>query len=121
MRVCRRQFLRANGAVLALPFLPSVAGAGAAAAAAAARPEKKLLMMYVPNGLVRRCFFPGESNAELPGFVGGFEADKIKDKKRVKNTPASTRWGSPWRTSTSPAGGATSMKTAATSTPAAPS
>ena len=84
MRISRRQFLRANGAVLALPFLPSVAGA---AAAAATRPEKKLLMMYVPNGLVRRCFFPGEANSELPGFVGGFDADKTKDKKRIKNTP----------------------------------
>jgi Protein of unknown function (DUF1552) len=83
MRISRRQFLRANGAVMALPFLPSVAEA----AAAATRPDKKLLIMYVPNGLVRRCFFPGEENGELPGFVGGFNADKTKDQKRHKNTP----------------------------------
>ncbi len=83
MQISRRHFLRANGAVLALPFLPSIVGA----AAAPARPDKKLVMMYVPNGLVRRCFFPGEKNGELPGFVGGFNADKIKDKKRIKNIP----------------------------------
>lgn len=69
--------------MMALPFLPSVAGK----AIAATRPDKKLLMMYVPNGLVRRCFFPGEENGELPGFVGGFNADKIKDQKRIKNKP----------------------------------
>lgn len=83
MNISRRQFLRANGAMMALPFLPSVAGK----AIAATRPDKKLLMMYVPNGLVRRCFFPGEENGELPGFVGGFNADKIKDQKRIKNKP----------------------------------
>ena len=44
-------------------------------------------MVYVPNGLVRRCFFPGEESAELPGFVGGFNADKFKDEKRVQNKP----------------------------------
>jgi len=85
MHLSRRQFLRANGAALALPFFPSVAGA--TAAAAAVRPDKKLLMMYVPNGLVRRCFFPGEENGELPGFVGGFNADKGKDQKRHQNVP----------------------------------
>ena len=83
MHISRRQFLRANGAIMALPFLPSVAGK----AIAATRPDKKLLMMYVPNGLVRRCFFPGEENGELPGFVGGFNADKMKDQKRIKNKP----------------------------------
>lgn len=83
MRISRRQFLRANGAVMALPFLSSIAGANTAAT----RPDKKLLIMYVPNGLVRRCFFPGEENGELPGFVGGFNADKTKDEKRHKNTP----------------------------------
>jgi hypothetical protein len=41
--------------------------------------------MYVPNGVVRRCFFPGEENGQLPGFVGGFNADKTKDANRVQN------------------------------------
>jgi len=36
---------------------------------------------------VRRCFFPGEEEGELPGFVGGFNADKIKKEKRIENVP----------------------------------
>ena len=43
--------------------------------------------MYVPNGIVRRCFFPGEESAELPGFIGNFEADKVKDQRRFRNDP----------------------------------
>ena len=43
--------------------------------------------MYIPNGIVRRCFFPGEEQADLPGFVGGFNADKTKQDKRVANVP----------------------------------
>ncbi len=68
---------------MALPFLPSVA----LGAAGPVKPDKKLVMMYVPNGMVRRAFFPGEENEELPGFIGGFNADKIKDKKRIVNKP----------------------------------
>ena len=51
------------------------------------KPNKKLVIMYVPNGLVRRCFFPGEEEATLPGFIGGFNADKTKNQRRYKNTP----------------------------------
>jgi hypothetical protein len=43
--------------------------------------------MYIPNGIVRRCFFPGEENGTLPDFVGGFNADKTKEKLRVENVP----------------------------------
>ena len=80
----RRQFLRTGGAAMALPFLPSI---GQSAKPSANVPDKKLVMMYVPNGLVRRCFFPGEEEAELPGFVGGFNADKSKKEKRIPNKP----------------------------------
>jgi hypothetical protein len=80
----RRKFLLSNGAAMALPFLPSLASA---APKATGTPDKKLIMMYVPNGLVRRCFFPGEEESELPGFVGGFNADKIKNEKRIRNQP----------------------------------
>ncbi|HIG30393.1 MAG TPA: DUF1552 domain-containing protein [Verrucomicrobiales bacterium] len=80
MKLSRRKFLAANGAALTLPFLPSVAGA------ASKKPAKKFVMVYVPNGLVRRCFFPGEQEGVLPGFVGGFNADKVKD-KRKQNIP----------------------------------
>jgi hypothetical protein len=43
--------------------------------------------MYIPNGIVRRGFFPGEEQSELPKFVGGFNADKTKSDLRVKNVP----------------------------------
>lgn len=84
MGISRRRFLRTKGAVLTLPFLPSLATAGERQTQ---RPHKKLVMVYIPNGIVRRCFFPGEEQTEIPGFVGGFNADKIKEEKRIKNQP----------------------------------
>ncbi|MFT5128858.1 MAG: hypothetical protein ACI8W8_002477 [Rhodothermales bacterium] len=82
MRVSRRQFLRASGATIALPFLPSLAGAAALA------PTKRFVMMYVPNGLVRRCFIPGEKRAELPGFrtVRGSETDRGSTELKAPGT-----------------------------------
>ena len=68
---------------MALPFLPSLAKANTTDFL----PNKKLVMMYIPNGILRRYFFPGEEDAILPGFVGGFNADKIKDQKRFVNKP----------------------------------
>ena len=70
---------------MALPFLHSVPEANAAVPKSGEKPSRKLVIMYIPNGIVRRCFFPGEEEAELPGFVGGFNADKTKDKKRIQN------------------------------------
>ena len=80
----RRTFLKAHGAAVSLPFLSSFAGASEGIDTS---PDKKLVMMYVPNGLVRRCFFPGEEDGELPGFIGGFNADKTKHEKRIQNKP----------------------------------
>ena len=80
----RRDYLKAQGAVMMLPFLPSLAR-GVSPAIESASPSKKLLIMYIPNGIVRRCFFPGEEQAELPAFIGGFNADKTKQDLRVKN------------------------------------
>ena len=85
MAVSRRRFLKANGLVLSLPFLHSLSEASEVKAGL--KPSKKLVIIYVPNGLVRRCFFPGEEAGELPGFVGGFNADKTKNEKRVQNKP----------------------------------
>ena len=87
MSLSRRRFLKSNGAVLTLPFLHSIPDLLAEAPKAAVRPSKKLVIMYVPNGLVRRCFFPGEEEAELPGFIGGFNADKTKNERRFKTSP----------------------------------
>ena len=84
MEFNRRDFLKAQGAVMMLPFLPSLAR-GVSPAIESASPSKKLLIMYIPNGIVRRCFFPGEEQAELPAFIGGFNADKTKQDLRVAN------------------------------------
>jgi hypothetical protein len=81
MNVSRRYFLRSSGASVALPFLPSLSGAKGKVIL----PNKKLVMMYIPNGILRRYFFPGEEEAVLPGFQGGFNADKSKDKVRIQN------------------------------------
>ncbi len=86
MNITRRKFLKASGATLTLPFLHSMAGA-AERSVNGATPSKKLVIMYIPNGIVRRCFFPGEENADLPGFIGGFDADKIKAQRRKENKP----------------------------------
>ena len=86
MNLSRRQFLKAKGMVLALPFLPSLAYADGAPQSVVT-PGKKLVIMYLPNGIVRRCFFPGEEHAELPGFIGGFNADKTKSQRRVEHKP----------------------------------
>jgi hypothetical protein len=86
MKHSRRSFLYANGMALALPFLPSLAHASSAARAGSV-PSKKMVIVYMPNGIVRRCFFPGEENAELPDFIGGFNADKVKEQRRFKHKP----------------------------------
>ena len=86
MNLSRRTFLQAKGAVLALPFLHSLASA-ADGSRTGNGPSKKLVIVYLPNGIVRRCFFPGEENADLPEFIGGFNADKVKDERRLKNQP----------------------------------
>ena len=83
MSISRRAFLRAQGAIVTLPFLHSLA----AEPGKSNKPAKKLVFTYVPNGIVRRCFFPGEENGVLPKFVGGFNADSFKDKRRIQNKP----------------------------------
>jgi len=87
MIVPGRNFFKRAGAVVALPFLNSVTSAFGSPQMKVAKPARRLVMMYAPNGLVRRCFFPGEENGELPAMVGGFEADKFKNEKRRRNEP----------------------------------
>ena len=84
MKLSRRSFLKTKGAVLTLPFLHSLAKASDNPRTG---PKKKLVIVYMPNGIVRRCFFPGEETAELPEFIGGFNADKIKNERRRQNKP----------------------------------
>lgn len=72
--------------MLTLPFLHSLAR-GTERSSAHTRPGKKLVIMYIPNGIVRRCFFPGEENSALPDFIGSFDADRIKAERRDKRPP----------------------------------
>ena len=77
----RRSFLQgAGGAVLSLPFLESLTAAASIGPIGA--PAQRLAFYYVPIGIVRRGFFPGEQQAALPEFNGGeikkFAAADIK-------------------------------------------
>lgn len=58
----RRQFLRGlGGSLLALPWMESVSHANAASVVA-----QRMVHFYVPIGVVRRGFFPGESGDVIP-------------------------------------------------------
>ena len=62
----RRNFLRGvAGTTLALPWMESLA---AAPNQAATLPQQRIAFYYVPIGVVRRGFFPGEENAGIPKF-----------------------------------------------------
>jgi len=64
-RISRRKFLGGvGGAALSLPYLESMAGA-----AVTGTSPVRMAFFYLPNGLVRRGFFPGESDRELPKFA----------------------------------------------------
>ena len=82
----RRSVLRGGGATLLLPFMDSLAWSQKTTDPIV-KPSKKLAIVYLPNGIVRRCFFPGEENAEIPEFIGGFNADKTKNERRFHNQP----------------------------------
>ena len=68
MNTSRRNFLRGlSGAALSLPFLESAGMATVTKAAA-----KRMAHFYVPIGVVRRGFFPGEADSIIPkGNLGG--------------------------------------------------
>lgn len=63
--VSRRKFIAGiGGTVLSLPWFESLA-----APAAAGTPAQRLAFFYLPNGLIRRGFFPGEGDRPLPSFA----------------------------------------------------
>ena len=65
MNTSRRQFLRGiGGTALALPWLESLASAGDRQQPNA--PAIRMAHFYVPIGVVRRGFFPGEANDVIP-------------------------------------------------------
>ena len=78
----RRSFLRGTGgAALALPWFESVA-APRSSRGNRHRPPLRLGFFYVPIGVVRRGFFPGERHAGLPAFNGDLSA-VVKTKTSV--------------------------------------
>lgn len=79
-RFARRTFLRsATGAALALPYLESLQ----AAAAPMPKPSQRLALFYVPIGVVRRTFFPGEENV-APVHFNDVEGKKHFHEKLAK-------------------------------------
>lgn len=77
----RRTFLRsAAGATLALPWLESLAQAGNAPPRSA---PTRLAFFYVPIGVVRRGFFPGEQDAKIPEFTSSQEEIEVAGKVSV--------------------------------------
>lgn len=69
--VSRRRFITgAGGAVLSLPWLESFPGrCDASQKNKESRPAQRLAFFYLPNGIVRRGFFPGEGDRPLPRFA----------------------------------------------------
>ena len=60
--ISRRSFIRgAGGAILALPWMESIS-----LAAKRPMPAQRMAFFYVPIGVVRRGFFPGEQTAPIP-------------------------------------------------------
>ena len=67
----RRRFIAAaGGAALSLPWLESFSGTACGNDATKEKPATRLAFFYLPNGITRRGFFPGEGDRELPKFAG---------------------------------------------------
>lgn len=76
-RSTRRSFLRgAAGATLSLPWLESLA-----AEKSPSKPARRMAIFYVPIGVVRRGFFPGEFDNAIPGFTSS--QVEIKPKRSI--------------------------------------
>ena len=70
----RRSFLRgAAGSTMALPWLESLTSANSAHAT----PATRLAFFYVPIGVVRCGFFPGEQNAKPPEFSSNQKKNQV--------------------------------------------
>ena len=70
--VSRRRFLAGTGgAALSLPWLESFTNqCRAENGGTVPTPAKRLAFFYLPNGITRRGFFPGEGDRALPKFAG---------------------------------------------------
>ena len=70
--VSRRRFIAGTGGVaLSLPWLESFPGhCFGEESNESSAPAQRLAFFYLPNGIVRRGFFPGEGDRPLPNFAG---------------------------------------------------
>ena len=69
--ISRRRFLAVSGGVaLSLPWLESLSSRARANQGKAAPAAQRMAFFYLPNGIMRRGFFPGEGDRALPGFAG---------------------------------------------------
>lgn len=59
-----------GGAVLSLPWLESYSSCRADEREVTSAAAQRLAFFYLPNGITRRGFFPGEGDRELPKFAG---------------------------------------------------
>lgn len=65
----RRRFLFASGgAMLGLPWLES--HSSGSDSKTESKPAQRMAFFYLPNGITRRGFFPGEGDRPLPQFAG---------------------------------------------------
>ncbi|MEC9093628.1 MAG: DUF1552 domain-containing protein, partial [Planctomycetota bacterium] len=79
LTISRRRFLTASGgAALSLPWLESDSFAENGPDSTA--PAQRLAFFYLPNGITRRGFFPGESDRPLPPFAGQNNVWRFKGK-----------------------------------------
>ena len=79
--VSRRRFIScAGGAALSLPWLESLSRRAHAHQPQTTRPSKRLAFFYLPNGITRRAFFPGEGDRPLPKFAGQNNVWRFKGK-----------------------------------------
>ncbi len=68
----------AAGAGLTLPLFESLAGVAAATSPSkSAKPPVRMAIYYVPMGVIRRGFFPGEAETKIPDFVSEPEAKSL--------------------------------------------
>jgi len=79
-KTTRRTFLRgAAGATLSLPWLESLT----LGKDAPPKPPTRMAIFYVPIGVVRRGFFPGEADAAIPSFTSSQQEIKVDAKVPV--------------------------------------
>ena len=74
----RRNFVRGmSGAALAIPWMESLSKSSEPI-----KPSVRAAWFYVPIGVVRRGFFPGEDEAAIPKFNGS--RTEVKNDARIK-------------------------------------